>query len=169
MTTRILATLCALTASGTVLLAAAPTYDFELLSIGTLADQDGWVKESGAVGDIEVTDGTDTNTTKVVTGTGVIPTAHRVNDAAFSFPSLTGFERNAIFQVDVQPANNHSVCGAYFTPGLSQSPSSLTILGPMFGCEENSDYGDTGFYLSEAAYDGYDSVNQYSSGPGTVQ
>jgi hypothetical protein len=168
MKTRILATLCALSASGTFLLAVAPTYDFEPLSLGTLAGQDGWVRESGAVGDLEVTDGTDINTTKVVTGTGVISTGHRVNDAAFSFPSLTGFERNAIFQVDVQPSNSSSVCGAYFTPGLSTDPSSPTILGPMFGCEENSDYDDSGFYLCEAAYDGYDSVNQYSSGPGTV-
>jgi hypothetical protein len=168
MNTRILATVCALTASGTFCLAGAVTYNFNDLTDGPLAGQGGWVRDSGAVNDIAVTDGTGINITKVATGQGVISMAHRVNDAAFGSPSLTGYERIAIFQVDVQPSDSRPVCGAYFTPGLSPDPASPTILGPMFGCEENNSYGHKGFYLCEAGYTGLGSTTQYASGPEQV-
>jgi hypothetical protein len=90
------------------LVVSAQTYNLENLALGPLVGQDGWVGSAP----LHVVDGKDFNISNVLTssapGTSLeTPLINsRVNNASFSFPTLSSTDKQVILQLDYRVENN---------------------------------------------------------------
>ncbi len=94
-------------------------YDFEQLTAGTVASQDGWYAGfTSEVPSVIVNGATAVNRTKLVTVEGnSAGSIARKNDVTFSFGPFTGTETNAYIQVDFRWNRADDANGATFAIG----------------------------------------------------
>jgi hypothetical protein len=142
---------------------AQSTYDFEALTVNNAIDgQDNWEDPLGLGGAVAEADSTSVNGTLVAGApltTAVNPIADitRVNDAAFSLPSLSGTENTAVLQFDLTGEGT-----ALFTLGHDLNGDGLLTegageIGPVFGAVGRH------FHLREANL-GADTEADFASG-----